>query len=89
MQAVAELLTSHVPLHDLNNLIILWTCTISILRPPHVLKTNCEPEDDLEQVETCRSIKYIEFNCGWTNTDLFALLNVYNLDEIIVDYNPK
>lgn len=38
---------------------------------PYVLKINCESEDDVEQVETCPSIKYIEFGCVWTNTDLF------------------
>lgn len=27
------------------------------------LKMSCEPDDDLEQVDTCRSLKYIEFGC--------------------------
>lgn len=28
-------------------------------------KINCESDNDLEQAETCRSIKYVELSCVW------------------------
>jgi hypothetical protein len=47
-----------------------------------MFKTNCEPEDDLTQVETCSSIKWIEISCVWTDTGLiFVLLRTQRDDS--------
>jgi hypothetical protein len=48
--------------------------TSCIFLPPDVLKINCEPRNDLEPIETFRSVNCIEFSCVWTNVDVFISL---------------
>jgi hypothetical protein len=37
--------------------------------PSCVLKTNCDPHDDLRQSETCGSIKWIKCSYIWRDVD--------------------
>jgi hypothetical protein len=41
---------------------------------PSCFKNNCKPKNDLEEAETCRSVKCLQFGCIWINVNVFISL---------------